>query len=124
MIMLSKSQFAMMTLLGLLIPLINLAHGSGVTVIPRSSQNNPGVTFKNAYGYVNVTRTESFAAIGPLTKLGALYFNVSGFESTVGIYYLTIVPFGNGTMILRFPGIVPFQVLHSATSTISYDSTN
>jgi len=122
--MFSKSQFAMMTLLGLLIPSINLAHGSGVTVVPRSSQTNPGITFKNAYGYVNATSTESFSGIGPLSKLGPLYFNVSGFELLVGIYHFTIVPYGNGTLTLRFPGIVPFQVLHSASSTVSYDASN
>ena len=124
MIRFSKSQLGMMTLLGLLIPSINFAHASGVTVVPRSSQNNPGVTFKNAYGYVNVTRRESFSGIGPLTGTGPLYFNVSGFEPIVGIYYFTVVPFGNGTMILRFPGTVPFEVLHSTSSTVSYDSTN
>ena len=71
-----------------------------------------------------MTGTEFFSGIGPLTKLGPFYFNVSGFEPQVGIYYLTIVPYGNGTLILRFPGVSPFQVLHSLTSTATYDTSN
>jgi hypothetical protein len=99
-------------------------YAAGVTVIPRTSSANPGVTFKNAFGYVNVTAQESFKALGPFTKLGPLYFNVTGFEPIVGIYKLTIVPYGNGTLDLRFPGVTPFQVLHSSTSTATYDSAN
>ena len=99
-------------------------YGASVTVIPRGSSTNPGVTFKNAYGYVNVTQTESFAGIGPLTATGPFYFNVSGYESSVGIYYMTVKSYGNGSMVLRFPGIIPSTVLHSSTSTATYDNIN
>lgn len=108
----------------LLLLVVPLVQGAGVTVAPRESSTNPGVTFKNAYGYVNLTITETFSGIGPLSKLGAFYFNVTGYELQVQIYKFTIVPFGNGTMVLRFPGISPFKVLHSASSTESYDGSN
>src|ERR1700746_289425 len=108
----------------IILMLILPIYGSGVTMVPRTSPTNPGVTFKNALGYVNVTATESFSGIGPLSKLGPIYLNVSGFEPIVGIYKLTVVPYGNGTLDIRFPGITPFQVLHSSTSTATYDSSN
>jgi len=99
-----------------------VAYGA-VTVAPRSSPTNPGVQFKNQYGYVNATLTEKFNSFTVYAN-GTIYFDVTGtIAPQQGTYGFQMFGYGNGTLQLRFKGPQPIIVTQNVTaSTTSYSN--
>src|SRR5437899_8981278 len=88
------------------------AMAANVTVIPRTSATNPGMTYKNAYGTVNVTNTQIEDTGANVYTNGTIFIQVSNsLSSQVGqTYTYRVTSYGNGTLTMRFKGPVPQQV--------------
>lgn len=98
-----------------------VASGSSVTVVPRASATNPGVTFKTQFGYINVTLTETFNSFTVYAN-GTIYFDVTGRTAPQqGKYVFQTLSYGNGTMQLRFAGPQPVTVTQTASSSVYSD---
>src|SRR3989442_1412161 len=100
----------------LVIVLVTTANGATVTIAPRNSPTNPGVTIKTQYGYLNVTLTETFNSFTVYAN-GTIFFDVAFPTATQqGTYIFQTKSYGNGTMQLRFYGPVPQSVTASAAT--------
>src|SRR5438445_465101 len=91
---------------------------NGVTVNPRTSLTNPGVTYKNAYGSLNFTTSQVYTNQPGVFTNGTITFDVSTTFAITIYFTYKITSYGNGTFTVRFLGPQPGSIQttgHSAS---------
>jgi hypothetical protein len=93
--------------------------GATVTLHPRTSTGNPGITLKTRFGNMNVTNIQTLDSFTVYSN-GTIFFDLRGNEG-LNRYDYIVTSYGNGTLPIVFALIIPpLQVVKSNTLSESY----
>jgi len=79
----------------------------------------PNVVINTIYGRLTTQNSQIYNSFTVYSN-GTVYFDVRGLEHSQLVYSFSVISYGNGTMRLLFPGILPIGVQRASIASASY----